>query len=492
MKKLFSILLSLILVFSVVPIFSLDSFATDDHWSFDAETGVLTIWGNGKMNNYQTQYDKEHSPWYSFRDNIISVVIESGVLSIGDAAFYKCSNLKSVSIPDSVKSIGSSSFEGCSSLASVTIPNGVEEIDSYAFRGCSSLENVVIPGSVTMINHQSFGSCTNLTNITISEGVTTIATAAFLYCSSLTNVTLPDSVTYIGAMSFMECTSLVSVTIPDSVTQIMSRAFEYCNALTDIYYAGSQEQWNQINGSTVGNATIHYNYGKGFTGIKDNHFYKNDVMQKAYRLVEFEGDFYFIGDRHEIIKDRKAYLSEERINGLTYADGTPIEVGSYEFDENGKMVILNGVVGNYVYKNNTKLKAYQLVEVDGDFYFIGDRHEIVKNKRIYLNEERINGLTYADGTPITVGHYNVDADGKMIMLEGIIGNKVYKNNTLLKAYQLVEVDGDFYFIGDRHEIIKGRKAYLSEERINGLTYADGTPIAVGSYEFDENGKMIIE
>ena len=61
------------------------------------------------------------------------------------------------------------------------------------------------------------------------------------------------------------------------------------------------------------------------------------------------------------------------------------------------------------------LKAYQLVEIDGDFYFIGDRHEIVKDKKIYLNEERINGLTYTDGTPITAGYYNVDADGKLII-----------------------------------------------------------------------------
>ncbi|MBO5332867.1 MAG: hypothetical protein J6B37_01995 [Clostridia bacterium] len=228
-----------------------------------------------------------------------------------------------------------------------------------------------------------------------------------------------------------------------------------------------------------------------FTGIKDDHFYKNDVMQKAYQLVEFDGDFYFIGDRHEIIKGRKAYLSEERINGLTYADGTPIAVGSYEFDENGKMIILNGVVGNNVYKNNIKLKAYQLVEVDGDFYFIGDRHEIIKGRKAYLSEERINGLTYADGTPIAVGSYEFDENGKMIMREGIVGNHIYKNNIMLKAYQLVEVDGDFYFIGDRHEIIKGGKAYLSEARINGLTYADGTPIAVGNYNFDENGKMVI-
>ena len=228
------------------------------------------------------------------------------------------------------------------------------------------------------------------------------------------------------------------------------------------------------------------------TGIADNHLYLDGVMQKAYQLVEFEGDFYYIGDRHEIIKGRKAYVKEDRINGLTYADGTPITAGTYEFDENGKMVILNGVVGNKIYKNNTMLKAYQLVEVDGEFYYIGDRHEIIKGRKAYVKEDRINGLTYADGTPITAGTYEFDENGKMVILNGVVDNHIYKNNTMLKAYQLVEVDGDIYYIGDRHEIIKGRKAYVKEDRINGLTLPDGTPITVGYYEFDENGKLIVE
>lgn len=186
-----------------------------------------------------------------------------------------------------------------------------------------------------------------------------------------------------------------------------------------------------------------------FTGIKDNHFYKNDVMQKAYQLVEFEGDFYYIGDRHEIIKGRKAYVKADRINGLTYADGAPIEAGWYEFDEDGKMIMLNGVVDNHIYINNTMLKAYQLVEVDGDIYYIGDRHEIIKGRKAYVKADRINGLTYEDGTPITAGYYEFDENGKMVILNGVVDNKIYKNNVQLKAYQLVEVDGDIYYIGDR-------------------------------------------
>ena len=472
---------------------------------------------------------------YAFQscDSLVEVIIPDNVTSIEKSAFAWCDNLTSVTIGDGVTTIGGGAFSDCGSLTSITvdsnnqyyssdeygvlfnknktelikypkgntrtsytIPDSVTIVDDKAFYDCDNLTNVTISDSVTTIGDSVFSLSYNLTSITIGDSVTEISSSAFKSCPNLTNVTFGDSVTKIGGSAFYSCKGLASITIPDSVTEIGNYAFNGCTKLTDVYYPGTEEQWNQI---TIGksnypltNSTIHYNYVPTFTGIKDNHFCKDDVMQKAYQLVEFDGDFYFIGDRHEIIKGRKAYLSEERINGLTYADGTPIAVGSYEFDENGKMIMREGIVGNNIYKNNTLLKAYQLVEVDGDFYFIGDRHEIIKGRKAYLSEERINGLTYADGTPIAVGSYEFDENGKMIMREGVVGNNIYKNNTMLKAYQLVEVDGDIYYIGDRHEIIKGRKAYVKEDRINGVTFADGTPISAGYYEFDADGKMMVE
>ena len=415
-------------------------------WTFNESTDTLTISGTGDMYDYQGNT----APWQDYKPSIKKVVISDGVTSIGESAFTACKNLESV-----------------------TIGNDVTEIGLNAFNSCENLKTVVLGDSVETIGEQ-----------------------AFFYCESLTSIIIPDSVTRIGDSAFMYCGALETVTMGSGVEKVGHDAFYLCKKLKDVYYNGSEADWQNIYflfgmDSFLANATIHYNYSKPFTGIKDNHFYKEDVMQKAYQLVEFDGDFYFIGDRHEIVKDKKVSLTEVRINGLTYADGSPILPGSYNFDEDGKMIILNGVVGKNIYKNNTKLKAYQLVEVDGEFYFIGDRHEIVKNQKVNLTDARINGLTYADGTPILAGAYEFDENGKMIMREGIVGNYVYKNNVQQKAYQLVEVDGDFYFIGDRHEIIKGRKVYLSEEKINGLTYADGTPIAVGSYDFDENGKMII-
>ena len=102
--------------------------------------GMLTISGTGAMANYD-----EDAPWYFNRDAITSVVIESGVTSIGNHAFYvDYFYLASVSIPASVTSIGECAFFGCSNLASVSIPASVTSIGEYAFSDCSNLETIIL------------------------------------------------------------------------------------------------------------------------------------------------------------------------------------------------------------------------------------------------------------------------------------------------------------------------------------------------------------
>ena len=127
---------------------------------------------------------------------------------------------------------------------------------------------VVIPAEVnglpvTTIGDYAFGACYSLTSITIPNSVTTIGNSAFLGCYSLTSITIPNSVTTIGEDAFWCCKSLTSITIPNSVISIGDRAFVDCDNLTDVYFTGTEAEWNAI---TIGsdndeliNATIHYN-----------------------------------------------------------------------------------------------------------------------------------------------------------------------------------------------------------------------------------------
>lgn len=183
------------------------------NWTFDEVTGTLTIYGTGPMEDY----DSNNRPWESHKDDIQKVVIENGVTTISNFAFAECSALESVTIPDSVIIIG-----------------------NYVFTYCESLTNVTIPDSVKAIGQYAFALCDNLTSITIPDSVTSISSGVFCYCTSLTSVTIPESVTLIGYYAFYDCSSL-----------------------TDVYYSGTEEEWNDISidieDSSLLNARIHYN-----------------------------------------------------------------------------------------------------------------------------------------------------------------------------------------------------------------------------------------
>ena len=199
-------------------------------WTLDAD-GTLNISGMGAMKDYG--YDSNRNPVYK-NSNVKKVVIEDGVTSIGESAFFYCSSLTSITIPDSVTSIGDYAFFNCSSLTSITIPDSVTSIGESAFYGCSSLTSITIPDSVTSIGNSAFSYCTSLTSITIPDSVTSIGSYAFNNCSSLTSITIPSSVTSIGSAAFYKCSSLTNITIPDNVTSIGYNVFESCSSLTSI------------------------------------------------------------------------------------------------------------------------------------------------------------------------------------------------------------------------------------------------------------------
>ena len=111
---------------------------------------------------------------------IASIVLPDTVTSIGNFAFFNCTNLTSVTIPDSVTTIGMMAFADCTNLTSITIPNSVTSIGNWAFQNCTGLTSVIIGNSVTSIGNATFLNCTNLTSVTIPNSVTSIGDNAFL------------------------------------------------------------------------------------------------------------------------------------------------------------------------------------------------------------------------------------------------------------------------------------------------------------------------
>lgn len=119
---------------------------------------VLTISGTGAMG----AYDYQNRPsWEVYKDQIYSVVVEDGITTIGDRAFYQMTNMLEVSLPSSVATIGIEAF-GQSGLVAAILPSGVKTIGNDAFRGCGSMASVTIPEGVETVGNNSFRGCTAL------------------------------------------------------------------------------------------------------------------------------------------------------------------------------------------------------------------------------------------------------------------------------------------------------------------------------------------
>ena len=215
-KKALSVLLVLLLLVLTVP-FAFAVGGTDDDitWDYNTSTKTLTILGSGDMGDYG-YYEK---PWSRYCDEIKTVVILSGVTSIGGSAFFGCKAISSITIPSSVKSIGESAFYGCSALESIEIPESVTAIGDTAFGYCSSLKSVNLPSKLKVIEEMLFSDCSLLESVNIPDGVTKIDRYAFNECSSLSSITIPASVTFIGSCVFLSCSKLKTINYAGSAAQ---------------------------------------------------------------------------------------------------------------------------------------------------------------------------------------------------------------------------------------------------------------------------------
>ena len=238
MKKLFTFLL--VVVAGVGMMFAGNSCGANLTWTLS--NNQLTISGTGDMNNFDSYSSR--APWYLDNTYITKIVIEDGVTSIGDYAFYYLSKLTSVSIPSSVKRIGKHAFASCSSLTSITIPEGVESLDDEVFNYCRKLKEVDLPGTLKSIGEQPFMSCDALANIYVLQesSMVSVVGGALLFdnqtqlikypaASRASSYVIPEGVKYIKEYAFANASYLTSITIPNSVEMIADFVFDGCTGL---------------------------------------------------------------------------------------------------------------------------------------------------------------------------------------------------------------------------------------------------------------------
>ena len=124
--------------------------------------GTMTISGTGAM----AIWEAEEYPWQELRDQIRSVVIRTGVTTVGSYAFSDCNNLETVEFPNTLTTIGEGAFMN-SHLRDVVIPDSVRTIESNAFAGCGLMYKLSLGSGLTTIGDFAFEWCSP--SVRISE-----------------------------------------------------------------------------------------------------------------------------------------------------------------------------------------------------------------------------------------------------------------------------------------------------------------------------------
>lgn len=241
----FVLLVSTLLCFNATAAYADDSgkcgssssiFGTGNNASYTyvEATKTLTISGTGATKDYGDTV-LNRPPWYDYKTEIETVIVEEGIENIGTLNFYGFTSLKSVSLPSTLKTISGSpsvgdvsaaqygAFTNCTALEQITLPQGLTTIEPKAFNGCTSLKSITFPDSLTTLGDGAFMDCTSLESVTYGTGLTSTGVRAF-YNSGVKTVVFSPTITSIDEYSFFG-SKITQIEIPEQITSIGTRAF---------------------------------------------------------------------------------------------------------------------------------------------------------------------------------------------------------------------------------------------------------------------------
>ena len=157
--------------------------------------------------------------------------VEYKVTSIGADVFKEFKKLETVVLPEGLLSIGEAAFRECSNLRQVTFPNTLNEIGVDAFREDKNLETAMLPEDLLTIGKGAFCECYNLRQVTFPKTLKKIGDWAFDYCDKLESVVLPEGLEELGELAFGHCYYMTELVLPHSLKTIPYMAFCYAGGL---------------------------------------------------------------------------------------------------------------------------------------------------------------------------------------------------------------------------------------------------------------------
>ena len=255
----------------------------DVNWRLNFATGLLTIYGTGKMDDYSS--GSGGAPWLVYSEAIEKLVIEEGVTNVGAYALNQATNLEEVTLPSTITYVGDYAFNGDVNINKITcvatdvptvkshgvyqsgmtyvssafanVPNNIvvtvplSAIATYKTTGVVS-NSVSLTGWNYFTNYHATGTCgasgdnllwdyadaTHTLSITGEGAMADYASNTAMpwnsVKASITTLVIGDEVTSIGKYAFAGSGIISLNDLPSSLTSIGYHAFENCTALASI------------------------------------------------------------------------------------------------------------------------------------------------------------------------------------------------------------------------------------------------------------------
>ena len=182
-------------------------------------------------------------------------------------------------------------------------------------------------------------------------------------------------------------------------------------------------------------------------------YYYVDGAKTTAGLIKWDGNYYYIASNLKAVKDAKHYVFADKANGLKAA-------GWYWFNADGTM-FLEGIREEngtkYYYKDGVKNYA-GLIEISGEYYYVKSDCSVVCDRSYYVTKS--NGL-------MPSATYTFDADGKMVIKNGIYREKLGDGNEYL-----------FYYVNNVRQVNTG---LVQLDDGSYIYVRSGANLAVGSY-----------
>ena len=365
----------------------------DLQYSFDDRTGVLTISGSGRMNDYTAT----NQPWHNFA--IKNIIIENGCKSVGSNAFHKLKYMVGdIDLPNSIEEIGDYAFCG-SLIKELSVPMHIVKIGNYAFSDCSYLKSVNFAGcdALEEIGESAFYSCPIKTNyLTIPKNVKKIGAYAFMTTEVNSSLTLNEKLETIGNSAFHKL-KITKLEIPNSVKYIGAVAF--AGSFSEIRIGTGLRTLGECPFLTSRNGKMYVNLGQPLAIPPSTYIIMNDYGNAAgsWTLYVPKGS----KSAYQNAEGWKLFKSIIEDSSLVSGNGTPQGGGgedpgsSYSGTHNGHDYVDLGLSVKWATCNVGSKKPDEF----GGYYAWGETEE--KN---YYGDETYKYYEYYENEYVFIGY----------------------------------------------------------------------------------------